>query len=97
MFRRYDPDWRFGIPKSDPETSYDYVKNLKYVKLDKQKFIQKFPTGSSRLKHSFISDNKIIYHIQFNNQLTSVYQLCFHSDVNESIDNFLNWLKSQIY
>lgn len=92
-YHYYDSD-RFS-PKSDPATSYEYVKDLRYFSLDKNKFREKYPVSKSILKNAFISDNKVIYQIQWHNSLTKVYQISFGC-VNESIDDFLGWLSEEI-
>lgn len=97
IFHVYDPDWRHGIPRSEPPYSYEYVKDLRYIAIKKTDLIKKFPTGKGRLKHSFISDKKTIYQIQFHHDLTSVYQISFEQETSEEIDDFLLWLNAQLF
>lgn len=91
----YDPDWRLGIPRSDPSYSYDYVKDLKYISLDMELFKKKFPVWRNRLKNSFISENKVIYQIQSVGNLVKVYQMSFQSTV-ERTEDFLIWLGEKL-
>lgn len=94
-FSLYDPDWRHGIPRSEPPYSYEYVKDLRYITLKENMLSQKFPSGKHRLKYCFISNGKVLYQIQFRNNLTCVYQICFEN-TSENIDDFVEWLKSQL-
>jgi len=91
----YDPKWPHGIPRSEPPYTYDYVKDLRYVFLNQNFFKNKFPEGKNRLKNAFTSDGKVIYQVQFNDKLTTVYQISFHK-TEEKIDDFLDWLNQQI-
>lgn len=96
MFARYSPNWAFGIPRSEPPTSYDYVKDLKYIKLNEDLFLDKFPPTNTNLKNAFISTNKVIYQVQFHGAITSIYQICFNLSVQEDIQDFINWLEEEL-
>lgn len=94
-YESFDPVWVYGIPRSEPSTSYDYVKDLRYVFMDKDKFLRRFPSGKNRLKNAFLSEGKVIYQIQFHGALTSVYQMAFRP-ISENIDDFLMWLNKEL-
>jgi hypothetical protein len=94
-YHRYNGCWVFGVPKSEPETSYDYVKDLRYVQIDQLVFRQWYGKTNSGLRRAFVSDNGVIYQVSLDNQLTKVYQIAF-VQVDENIDDFTRWLQNQL-
>jgi len=95
MYSVYKSRWVFGIPRSGPETSYYYVKDMAYISLSEEKYKSAFNSSLSNLTNAFISQNNVIYQIQFHNKLTTVYQISF-TETKEKIEEFLVWLNKFI-
>jgi hypothetical protein len=77
--------WPHRLPRTPPETSYEYVKEQIITTKLNHKILQ--------TNHLFRSEHNTFY-IRFSHNLTEIYRMSF-SENKERINDFLVWLNDQ--